>query len=77
MENVISEEEFKAAQVIIAARKESGLTQQQLSKRTGIAQAEISKFESGQVSPSLKTMKRLAAGMDMKLNIEFRPITQG
>ena len=68
------EPEFTIMQVIIDARKASGLTQKQLSERTGIAQADISKLESGNANPSLKTLRRLAAGMGMKVKVEFYPV---
>ena len=68
------EAEFSIIQAIIDARKCSGLTQKQLSEKTGIAQADISKLERGVANPSLKTLQRLAAGMGMKLKIEFQPI---
>ena len=55
------------------ADKESGLTQKQLSERTGIAQTDISKLERGNANPSLRTLQRLAAGMGMKVKIEFVP----
>ena len=58
---------------VIEARKESGLTQQQLSERTGIAQTDISKLERGNGNPSLRTLQRLAAGMGMRIKIEFVP----
>ena len=58
-------------QAIIDARQRSGLTQKELSERTGIAQGDISKLERG---PSLRTLQRLATGMGMSLHIEFRPI---
>lgn len=67
------EPEFAIVQAIIDARKESGLTQKQLSERTGIAQADISKLESGNGNPSIKTLQRLAAGMGMRVKIEFQP----
>ena len=57
--------ELTIAQAMIDARKESGLTQKQLSERTGIAQADISKLERGNANPSLRTLQRLAAGMGM------------
>ncbi len=63
--------ELTIAQAIIDARKESGLTQKQLSERTGIAQADISKLERGNANPSLRTLQRLAAGMGMNVRIEF------
>ena len=63
--------ELTIAQAMIDARKESGLTQKQLSERTGIAQADISKLERGNANPSLLTLQRLAAGMGMNVRIEF------
>lgn len=66
--------ELAIMQAIIDARKSTGLTQKQLSERTGIAQADISKLESGNGNPSLRTLQRLAAGMGMKVKIEFQPV---
>ena len=63
--------ELTIAQAMIDARKESGLTQKQLSERTGIAQSDISKLERGNANPSLRTLQRLAAGMGMNVRIEF------
>lgn len=71
------EPEFAIVQAMIDARKISGMTQQQLSERTGIAQGDISKLENGTANPSLKTLQRLAAGMGMILKIEFQPMAQG
>ena len=52
--------EFKNAiiQAFINARKFSGLTQKQLSKKTGITQPDISKLENGNANPSIRTLKR-------------------
>ena len=68
--------EFSVMQAMIDARKSAGLTQKQLSEKTGITQADISKLESGNANPSLRTLQRLASGMGMKVKIEFRPIGQ-
>ncbi len=65
------EPEFAIIQAMIDARKESGLTQKELSEKTGIAQADISKLENGNANPSLRTLKRLAAGMGRTLKVEF------
>ena len=67
------EPEFAIVQALIDARKTIGLTQKQLSERTGIAQSDISKLENGDGNPSLRTLKRLAAAMDMNLKLEFTP----
>ena len=65
--------EFAIIQAMIDARQASGLTQKQLADKTGIAQADISKLEHGNANPSLKTLQRLAAGMGMRIKIEFVP----
>jgi len=67
------EPEFAIIQAMINARKCSGITQKQLAERTGIAQADISKLETGSANPSLKTIQRLASGMGMRLKVEFVP----
>ena len=65
------EPEFTIVQAMINARKMKGITQKELSERTGIAQGDISKLENGNGNPSIKTLQRLAAAMDMSLKIEF------
>lgn len=60
---------------MIDARKRTGMTQQQLAEKTGISQSDISKFETGGGNPSIKTLQRLAAGMGMILQVEFKPVT--
>jgi transcriptional regulator with XRE-family HTH domain len=67
------ETEFAIIQAMIDARSNAGLTQKQLSERTGIAQGDISRLENGNANPSLKTLKRLASAMDMNLKLEFTP----
>ncbi len=69
------EPEFSIMQAMVDARRSSGLTQKQLSERTGIAQGDISKLESGNANPSLKTLQRLAAGMGMRVKVEFLPMS--
>ena len=66
------EPELQIIQAIVDARNRSGLTQKQLSEKTGIAQADISKLENGNANPSLRTLQRLAAGMGMRVKIEFQ-----
>lgn len=60
---------------MIDNRIAQNLTQKELAERTGINQADISKLENGTRNPSLKMLKRLAAGMGMALKIEFVPMT--
>ncbi len=64
---------FIFAQQLSEARDMMSMTQKQLSGKTGIHQADISKMERGIGNPSLSTLKRLADGMGMTLKIEFAP----
>ena len=63
--------EFDVIRAIIDARTNQNLTQKQLSEKTGINQADISKLENGTRNPTINLLKRLADGMDMILKIEF------
>lgn len=65
--------EMELLKAMIDAREASNMTQQELSRRTGIAQTEISRIENGTRSPSIKLLQRLAHGMGMNLKISFEP----
>lgn len=69
--------EHAIIQAMINARKASGLTQKELSERTGIAQGDISKLENGNANPSIRTLQRLATAMGMVIKVEFLPISAG
>ena len=69
------EPEYDIIQAMIDARKSMNMTQKQLSEKTGITQADISRIENGTRNPSLEMMKRLAKGMGMVLKLEFVPDT--
>jgi DNA-binding XRE family transcriptional regulator len=47
------------AREIVADRRATGLTQEQLAKRAGIRQETLSRIESGKHTPSLKTLKKI------------------
>lgn len=65
--------EFDIIQALIDARKQQNITQKELSERTGITQADISRIENGTRNPSLAMLKRLAKGIGMQLKVEFIP----
>ena len=65
--------EMDVIRAIVDARISQNLTQKELSERSGINQADISKIENGTRNPSLNLLKRLADGMGMTLKIEFVP----
>ena len=68
--------EFTIIQTIIDARRKYNLTQNELSKRTGITQADISRLENGSSNPTIKLLQKLADGLDMDLEIRFVPKTK-
>ena len=65
--------EFEIIRAIVEARNSRHLTQKELSVLTGINQADISKIENGTRNPSLNMIKRLAEGMNMRLELNFIP----
>ncbi len=65
--------ELNVIRALIDARISQNMTQKELSERTGIAQAEISKLENGMRNPSIKLLQRLADGLGMVLNVTFTP----
>ena len=61
--------EMSAVRAIMKARIEQRMTQDQLSEVCAIDQSVISKLENGTLVPSLKMLKRLAAGLGKTVKI--------
>jgi len=70
------EPERQIIRAIIEGREANDFTQKQLSEATGITQADISRLENGTGNPSIRTLKRLAAGLGMQLKLEFVPLAR-
>jgi DNA-binding XRE family transcriptional regulator len=47
------------------------MTQEELAKKIGIDQSDLSKIEKGTANPSLKTLSRIAKGLDGKLTFDI------
>jgi len=58
---------------LVAVRMERDWTQAELAKHVGIPQADISRLESCDAKPTLKTLKRIAKALNMRLKISFVP----
>lgn len=58
----------------IKCRKDSKLTQEDLSTLSGVSRPNITRFESAKYNPSLEMLVRIAAAMGMELEINFRPM---
>ncbi|GHV05974.1 transcriptional regulator [Campylobacterota bacterium] len=63
------EAEYQVMQMAIAARTKCKLTQQELARKIGTSQANISKLERGELNPSIAFLKRFAEACDMRLSI--------
>lgn len=55
----------------VKCRKDKKLTQDNLAQLSGISRPNITRFESGKYNPSLEMMVRIAAAMDMELQVSL------
>jgi len=55
------------------ARTEAGLTQSDLAKRLRVSQPRIARLELPGANPSLETIRRLAAALNLRLELAFLP----
>ncbi len=69
----VLEPERQIMRAMVEGRAERDVTQKELAEVTGITQADISRLENGTANPSLRTLKRLANGLGMRLKLEFVP----
>ena len=65
--------EMELLRTIVKARTDRNITQKELSIKTGIDQADISKIETGARKPSLKILEKIANALDMVVKVEFVP----
>lgn len=63
--------QYKVIRELINYRLENNVTQEELSKKTGISKSNISRFESGKHSPSLKMIYRIAEGLGKRISFNF------
>lgn len=56
--------EMDITRAILDARIHAGVTQLELSEKSGISQADIGRLEKGTRNPSIALLKRLAEAMD-------------
>lgn len=64
---------MSVADLIRAARTESGLTQTELARRTGTSQSAVARYETGAASPSVSTLERLLGAAGHRLEIRSTP----
>jgi ribosome-binding protein aMBF1 (putative translation factor) len=65
---------FKIGARLLKQRLAAGLSQQQLASASGIAQADISRIERGQINPTAATLETL--GGPLNVTLDYVPIPE-
>ena len=60
---------FRLAGELLALRKSRGLTQRELSAKSGVQQSEISRIEAGSANPTLQTITVLARQLGAEVRL--------
>ena len=58
-------------ELIVTTRNFLDITQNQLAKKSGVSQSNISKIEGGNYQPSIATLKKIADALGKRLVIDF------
>jgi DNA-binding XRE family transcriptional regulator len=79
LEDVATREEYEklrsryeAISLLLKARKEQHITQEELAHRIGTQKSNISRLENGSYNPSLDFLAKVAHGLGKELHIELR-----
>ncbi|GAB4035472.1 helix-turn-helix domain-containing protein [Spirosoma jeollabukense] len=67
----MSEITERVGQLIRETRKAKGLTQKELGKKIGVAEATLSRFENGNQNLTLETLHRLSNALGVNLSVTF------
>ncbi len=68
------EQAYDLASQVIGLRLKRDLTQAELAERCGVDQADISRIERGETSPTTRTLQRIADALDADVRlVERRP----
>ena len=66
------EPQYQIIREMIKYRIDNNMSQQDLADKTGISKSNISRFESGKHSPSLKMIFRVAEGLGKKVDFKLK-----
>jgi DNA-binding XRE family transcriptional regulator len=71
------DDEFAALDALLAARRQAGMTQEQVAAKMGVSQPSLARVEaslgSRRHSPSLEMLRKYAAAVNCKLEIKLIP----
>lgn len=68
--------EFEFARDIISLRENLGLTQREFAAKVGMKQSQLARIESGQQTPKLTTLAKLAAAAGYQVQINLVPFNE-
>jgi transcriptional regulator with XRE-family HTH domain len=67
---------YELARVIAQARKDQGMTQEELARLLGVSQAYVAKVESGQANPTIGHAAAMLATIWLRLRFQLEPLVQ-
>ena len=62
--------EFEIIKAIIRVRAQKRLTQREIARKIGVAQSALARFESGRTNPTLSFLKKVTAGLGLKMTVK-------
>ena len=65
------EPEFQALRKLILLRRRNKITQQDLAEKINMRQSHIARLESGEITPTLKILKRYADGLNLVITFNI------
>lgn len=68
---ISGDDQIPVGRKIAILRVMQNITQQQLAQATGISQPNISRIENGSYNPTVKSLEKIAAGLNRRLEIDF------
>lgn len=68
------EPEFQIAREVIRLRLARGLSQEELAKKAGTGQPNISRLERGTINPSLHFLQKVAEALGAEVEIRLKPL---
>ena len=69
---LVFEKVYSIAMQVVALREDRDLTQAELAERCGIHQSDISRIERGSISPTTRTLPRIAEALDDDVSLVAR-----
>jgi DNA-binding XRE family transcriptional regulator len=69
-----AEPEFQALRQLILLRKKNKISQQKLAEITNSRQSHIARLETGEITPSIKALKRYARGLGYTFEFNLIPV---